>query len=394
MGLLSFVKRKTPGKKDVACSFFASNGCDFFGEEEFNKVLRLERRRSERSKKHFFMVLFDMQSPAGRRRNRTLKKIASILSSETRDIDMKGWYREGSTVGLVVTETNGTVPTTLKNKMTEKLAGVLRPEEDAKVTISIHVFPENKKREELINEQLYPDLVDERGERKASLVLKRALDVVGGIAGLIIFAPFFIVIPLLIKVESKGPVLFKQTRVGRLGRTFTFFKFRSMAVNNDPAIHKMFVTNLIKDGHAENGNGGGNGNGNGNGNGRASAKTKELVYKIQDDPRITRFGRFLRKSSLDELPQFLNVIRGEMSLVGPRPPIPYEVEEYDLWHRRRVTEAKPGITGLWQVNGRSSTSFADMVRLDLRYIKEWSLWLDIKIILQTPKSIIAGKGAY
>ncbi|HLX45879.1 MAG TPA: sugar transferase, partial [Bryobacteraceae bacterium] len=118
------------------------------------------------------------------------------------------------------------------------------------------------------------------------------------------------------------------------------------------------------------------------------------VYKITNDPRITTVGRFLRKTSLDELPQFLNVLRGDMSLVGPRPPIPYEVECYDIWHKRRLLAVKPGITGLWQVRGRSKTSFDEMVRLDLKYGETWSLWLDVKILLETPRAVFTGDGAY
>jgi lipopolysaccharide/colanic/teichoic acid biosynthesis glycosyltransferase len=122
--------------------------------------------------------------------------------------------------------------------------------------------------------------------------------------------------------------------------------------------------------------------------------TQNVVYKIQDDPRVTLVGKFLRKSSLDELPQFINVLKGEMSLVGPRPPIPYELEGYQIWHRRRLLEAKPGITGLWQVNGRSRLKFDDMVRLDLQYARTWSPWLDIKILLRTPRAVLIGAGAY
>ena len=118
------------------------------------------------------------------------------------------------------------------------------------------------------------------------------------------------------------------------------------------------------------------------------------VCKITNDPRVTTVGRFLRKLSLDEFPQFWNVLRGEMSLVGPRPPVPYEFEVYDFWHRRRVLEVKPGVTGLWQVSGRSRTSFDDMVRLDLQYSQKWSLWLDLKILLATPRAVVTGEGAY
>jgi lipopolysaccharide/colanic/teichoic acid biosynthesis glycosyltransferase len=118
------------------------------------------------------------------------------------------------------------------------------------------------------------------------------------------------------------------------------------------------------------------------------------IYKIVSDPRVTQTGRLLRKSSLDELPQLINVLKGEMSLVGPRPPLPYEYERYSTWHRRRLMEVKPGITGLWQVNGRSRTTFDEMVRLDLEYVRSWSIWLDLKILLRTPAAVLSGEGAY
>jgi lipopolysaccharide/colanic/teichoic acid biosynthesis glycosyltransferase len=127
---------------------------------------------------------------------------------------------------------------------------------------------------------------------------------------------------------------------------------------------------------------------------RGNTPKQKGTYKITKDPRVTPVGHFLRKTSLDELPQFFNVLLGDMSLVGPRPAIPYECEEYDVWHRRRLLEMKPGITGLWQVRGRSATTFDEMVRIDIKYVQEWSLWLDIKIILQTPWVVLKGKGAY
>lgn len=150
-----------------------------------------------------------------------------------------------------------------------------------------------------------------------------------------------------------------------------------MYTGNDASIHKEYVQKLIA-GKAER-------HSNGNGEG---------VFKLTKDPRITRVGAFLRRTSLDELPQLINVLRGEMSLVGPRPPVPYEVEAYDFWHRRRLLEAKPGITGLWQVSGRSRVKFDDMVRLDLQYARTWSLWMDIKILVRTPAAVVFGAGAH
>jgi lipopolysaccharide/colanic/teichoic acid biosynthesis glycosyltransferase len=166
--------------------------------------------------------------------------------------------------------------------------------------------------------------------------------------------------------------------VGQYGEVFTFYKFRTMVVSSDSSLHKDYVKRFIA--------------------GKAPAKIQgenpSGVYKIVDDPRVTRIGKYLRRGSLDELPQLFNVLKGDMSLVGPRPPVPYECDLYDLWHRRRVLEAKPGMTGLWQVMGRSRTKFDDMVRLDLRYARSWSLWLDMKILWKTPRAVLTGEGAY
>jgi lipopolysaccharide/colanic/teichoic acid biosynthesis glycosyltransferase len=167
--------------------------------------------------------------------------------------------------------------------------------------------------------------------------------------------------------------------MGRYGTRFTFLKFRSMYVENDDSIHKEYVARLIAGGFRA---------------GDASAGAQDTVFKIKEDPRVTRVGRFLRRSSLDELPQLFNVFHGEMSLVGPRPPLPYEYACYNTWHRRRLLTVKPGITGLWQVCGRSMVSFDDMVRLDLRYAETWSVWLDLKILCMTPAAVLSGEGAY
>jgi lipopolysaccharide/colanic/teichoic acid biosynthesis glycosyltransferase len=217
-----------------------------------------------------------------------------------------------------------------------------------------------------------------RAEQARSVVrdvLKRLLDIAGSAALLALLSPVFLVIAALIKVSSKGPVLFRQPRVGQCGRRFTMFKFRTMHVNADEAVHQQYVARFIE-------------------SGATATATSDKVFKIVDDPRVTPLGHFLRRSSLDELPQFWNVFRGEMSLVGPRPPLAYEVQRYKRWHLRRLWEAKPGITGLWQVKGRSRTTFDEMVRLDLQYAKTHSLWTDIKILLATPLAVVSGKGAH
>jgi len=201
-------------------------------------------------------------------------------------------------------------------------------------------------------------------------IMKRWIDVTTSIIMLIIFAPLFLILPILIKLTSRGPVFYRQIRLGKGGKPFTFVKFRSMYNDSDHSIHKEYVKDYI--------------NGNGNNGG---------VYKINKDIRITPFGRVLRKTSLDELPQIVNVLRGDMSIVGPRPPIHYEYKMKKEIQKRRL-EVKPGITGLWQIRGRSSVPFQDMVELDLKYIRSSSLILDTLIMFETIYIIFCGKGAY
>jgi lipopolysaccharide/colanic/teichoic acid biosynthesis glycosyltransferase len=200
--------------------------------------------------------------------------------------------------------------------------------------------------------------------------LKRALDVVAALVALTLLSPLMLVVALAIKLTSPGPVIFRQSRVGQGGASFMMFKFRSMRTDMDDRVHREFVAKLIDGG-----------------------KTAAGGFKLKADPRITTIGRFIRKTSIDELPQFYNVLKGEMSLVGPRPPVPYEAERYQTWHLRRVLELKPGLTGIWQVEGRSRVSFDDMVRMDLRYLRHCSLRFDLAILLRTVLVVLACKGA-
>ncbi|MFA6423230.1 MAG: sugar transferase [Patescibacteria group bacterium] len=192
-------------------------------------------------------------------------------------------------------------------------------------------------------------------------IFKRFIDLLGSALGLIILSPFFLVIAIIIKLDSKGPVFFKQERVGQNGN-FMFYKFRSMKLGAEKE-HEEYI------------------------------KKYGNMFKLKDDPRTTKFGRFLRKTSLDELAQLINVFKGEMSLVGPRPPMVEEVKLYNPWQKQRLG-IKPGLTGLWQVSGRSDINFDEWVKLDIYYIENWSLWLDIKIILKTIEVVFLGKGAY
>ena len=224
---------------------------------------------------------------------------------------------------------------------------------------------------------LYSDIITKHDFPNVEKCLKRGMDIIGALAGIIFFSPVMCVIAILIKITSCGPILFRQKRMGFLGKTFTFLKFRSMYTDCSEDRHRAYVTNLIQN----------------NVDPVHEGPECKMFYKMTGDPRVTPFGNFLRKSSLDELPQLFNVLKGEMSLVGPRPPIPYEVEKYQNWHFRRVLEVKPGLTGLWQVEGRSTTTFDEMVRLDIAYVNNFSLWLDIKILFQTIWVVFTGKGA-
>ncbi|MFQ5601394.1 MAG: sugar transferase [Candidatus Krumholzibacteriia bacterium] len=231
---------------------------------------------------------------------------------------------------------------------------------------------------------------------RASLLFKQVLDYAMSGAFLLLTSPLFLVIAALIKITSPGPIFFVQERVGQGGRKFRFYKFRTMKHNSDDSVHREFSRNFIRgDGSESGSNGNGRRRWNGNGTGLAGTapETEDKVYKLTRDPRVTVVGQFLRRTSLDELPQLFNVLRGEMSMVGPRPPVVYELEHYLEWHKRRLA-AKPGITGLWQVSGRSSVPFDEMVLLDLYYIENRTTAMDLGIMVKTLPVMVKGDGAY
>ncbi len=371
---------------NVGRAVASDNGSSLlFSEELFRKLLCLERKRAERSRKPFVLILIDV----GRvlhtgPHTLVLGRLAASLSISTRETDICGWHKEGSVLGLILTEIGSSdmdiVRTTMLSKVNSILQTYLSPRQIDNTRISFHVFPEGSDSQngdsEDTRSSLYPDLHGENKDKVARLI-KRVIDVTGSLTALILLFPMLLAIAIAIKLTSRGPILFKQTRIGQYGIPFTFLKFRSMYVVNDSQIHQEYVRRFIA-GKGECKQSDGNGG----------------VYKLTGDPRITPFGHFLRQSSLDELPQLFNVLRGEMSLVGPRPPIPYETTAYDIWHRRRFLEVMPGITGLWQVNGRSKCTFEEMVRLDIRYARDWSLGLDLRILLETPRAVLSRDGAF
>jgi exopolysaccharide biosynthesis polyprenyl glycosylphosphotransferase len=292
-----------------------------------------------------------------------------------------GWFERGTTIGLVVPDIHAapsSVARELEARVRTELGKRLDGSSVSSFALQLHVHDAQKTTAE--DEGLWPveALLEKTAPREPQVRLqerfKRALDIAGSLALLMMLSPLFLVLAVLVKLKSPGPIFFRQKRIGEKAQPFTMLKFRSMHVNADNAIHQQYVSWFITASDQE-------------------KKSAAGVFKLTNDPRITPIGNFLRKTSLDELPQLWNVLRGDMSLVGPRPPLEYEVQKYAPWHCRRVLEAKPGITGLWQVTGRSRTTFDEMVRLDLRYARKVSIWADIKILLATPRAVIMGKGA-
>lgn len=359
---------------------------EILGEEAFRSQLLMERRRAERSRKPFALMLLNAQTPAQNETdNEWLAYVASIVLKSVRETDFVGWYKNGEILGVIFTEINlenrESITEIFHSKISSVFQAELSGELRSKLAVTVHVFPESWSQDgakPVADSRLYPDLSANEPRKRAQIIGKRMLDIIASSALLFLLSPLLAMIALAIKLTSKGPSLFQQERLGQFASRFKCLKFRTMYSNNDPKIHKEYVQRYIS------GQAAGEDSNSGNGN----------VYKITNDPRVTPIGRFLRKTSMDELPQLWNVLTGNMSLVGPRPPVPYEFQVYDVWHRRRVLEIKPGVTGLWQVYGRSRTCFDDMVRMDLRYCNSWSLWLDLKILLATPRAVFGGDGAY
>jgi exopolysaccharide biosynthesis polyprenyl glycosylphosphotransferase len=363
------------------CRSSYRHSSELLTQDIFQRFLCWERKRAERSGKCVLLMLLNAEKLlVTKQLNKVLATIVSALSSPTRETDILGWCERNAVLGIIFTELHKSDRDRLQHLMTAEVSARLRAnlnqEQADQIRISFHSFPEDGDKTNgspLIDETIYPDLREPNLAARLSRLAKRALDVVVSLIAIILFSPLFILISVAIKLTSKGPILFRQERVGQYGRRFSFLKFRSMKCGSNSHIHQEYVKQFISG---------------------TIAKEQGVTYKITKDPRLTRIGGFLRKSSLDELPQLINVLKGEMSLVGPRPAIPYEIDFYQMWHRTRFLEVKPGITGLWQVTGRSKTTFDDMVRLDLRYVKQWSFWLDIKILLRTPQAVFSGEGAY
>ena len=340
---------------------------------QFLKQLQLEKRRTDRSKAPLSMIVFHTGVTDGQR-IQNLKQLADLLQRSKRETDILGYLGE-QRLALLLPDTNGVGVETLIRNLRGR-AG------DLEYSSSSSTYPDQLfdalLSTQKVSTEAFPLLIeDNSNSSSASALLKRAVDLAGAASLILLLSPLMLVTALAIAATSPGPVVFRQVRLGRRGAPFVFYKFRSMVTDADDQIHREYVQNLINGKYQELNQG----------------DVDNPLYKLAADPRITRVGAVIRATSIDELPQLFNVLNGDMSLVGPRPPLPYEAEKYQSWHLRRVLEIRPGITGLWQVEGRSRTSFDDMVRLDLRYIRNCSLALDLKIMIKTILVVLRRDGA-
>lgn len=349
-------------------------------ERIFKQTVMQERKRADRSGLAMALLLISLPSRSGEQGRADSAVVANALSVIASELDILGWFDSSCVLGLIVSEIDHTDLTGTCDQLERTFQNAIALHGDEELaqhlSLRLRVYPEptasNEKQVCPMDPLLYPELSMNVPALSDFQTLKRGMDIVLSAILLILLLPVFALIAAIVRLSSPGPVLFRQMRVGHLMMPFTMCKFRTMYATADHQVHHDYVSWFIT----------------------ASDQTqKPPVFKLTNDTRITPIGRFLRRTSLDELPQLWNVLIGDMSLVGPRPPLPYELQQYKPWHRGRVLEAKPGMTGLWQVVGRSRTTFDEMVRLDLRYARTMSLWSDIKILLATPAAVITGKGA-
>ena len=347
------------------------------GEEHFTVLYNIECKRSERSRSPFLLLLVNVSFLSGSGIRHFLTTIENVLTANKREYDHIGWYATGHVIGMIFSDCTHSNAPEMHHRLVNALRTAIGHAPTGMLSVSMYRITGTLREPVSTTDH---DKIPRPGINSLlpyqTSVRKRTVDILGALFGILFFSPAFVIMALLVKMTSSGPVLFRQSRVGKDGEPFTMYKFRSMYTDSDEKVHREFVARLIKgDIDGETGEHG------------------ERIYKMIRDPRITPVGRFLRKTSLDEIPQFFNVLRGDMSLVGPRPALGYEVDQYDLWHRRRVI-AKPGITGFWQLEGRSLTTFDAMVRMDIGYIERSTLFSDLLLIFKTPFILIGTKGAF
>lgn len=376
--------------------------------ERFRVILERERVRADRNRHQFSMIIFEVSEPEVD--STQVQHLARVLTNRIRLSDQAGWF-DGHRIGVLLPDTSPDGAWKLAEDVRQAMAAKASSPECTVYTYpSKWFFDDNEHSSQLHFADLSPEWrtktagsfsmstkhadslntdfatqecpANIRPNCRASAqglepffvrplpAWKGVMDIVGALIALVVLSPLLLLVALIIKTVSQGPVFFKQQRAGYAGRTFGMLKFRTMRVNVDSSVHQQHVAKLI------------------NGSGRNDASSKMPMTKLDNDEQIIPFGKILRKTCLDELPQLINVLRGEMSLVGPRPPIPYEVENYLQWHYGRF-DAVPGMTGLWQVSGKNRLTFSQMVQLDVQYLRKKSLWLDIIILLKTPSAIFS-----
>jgi lipopolysaccharide/colanic/teichoic acid biosynthesis glycosyltransferase len=358
--------------RHAPAAFNDTSADELLSRTEFLRVVQREKRRTDRSHSALSVGVFETATtPHGvsRARDGLLVELAEVI----RETDYLACIDE-RTVAVLLPDTGEAGLSSFLDKVA--LAGSSHAVDVAGATYPDTAF------ERLVADRLGTprsrQTVEEAEEPLPNVPygysLKRTLDVVGALFALLVLSPLMLVVALAVRLTSPGPAIYRQQRMGQGGVPFTMFKFRSMRTDMDDKVHREFVAKLI--------------------DGKTHAAGAEAgTFKMKADPRITRIGRFIRKTSIDELPQFYNVLRGDMSLVGPRPPVLYEAERYKAWHRRRVLELKPGLTGIWQVEGRSRVTFDEMVRMDLRYLRQCSLQFDLGILLRTVVVVLRCDGA-
>jgi len=329
--------------------------------DKLNLIIKRERFRSDRNNQKFSLITFDVERFNGS--STMIDDFVDILSSRIRISDDIGWF-DSRRIAVLLPETEFKDAQRLAHYICSIIAVSTPPP-----PCTVYLYPSLK----WIDGDSYtePSCPQENVHEKIALghrlpVWKRTIDIFGSLVGLIVLSPVLLLIALFIKVVSAGPVFFKQDRIGRSGKVFMFLKFRSMKVNNDITVHRKYLKDLIN----------------------GDSDSEKAMTKLDNNSCYIPFGKILRKTCLDELPQLINVLRGEMSLVGPRPCIPYEAEEYLRWHSRRF-DITPGMTGLWQVSGKNKTTFKEMIRLDIKYSVERSFMLDTTILLKTPMVLLS-----
>ena len=355
--------RPSVGKPTVREQPHRSHRGQVLDEVLFASAVGREQKRVDRSDKAFAVLSVELVDGGS---HELMRDAITALRMATRPNDAIGWIRQDAAIGVLLTEI-GEVDfaqlVSVENRIRQEVATFVGAPDFRRFTVRLRVHTSARRAARAACSR-YARVHD---------ALKRMLDILGSVSLLAVLSPLLLTVAAAVKLTSKGPVLFRQERVGEGMKPFRMLKFRTMRPDAGHAVHQAYVTQFIKGGQ--------------------DSAAAPGVFKLTNDTRITPIGHLLRKTSLDELPQLWNVVLGDMSLVGPRPPLKYEVDQYKGWHLRRVLDAKPGVTGLWQVTGRSRTTFDEMVRLDLRYARTYSLWTDLKILLATPRAVIAGKGA-